>query len=206
MNNYALFSVTSLNISTQHILFLNNESKPQHLSPSALFIKLFFCNTTEFPINIRFFFSLKTKRTVQDQRTLSIISQTVSSTSQDYIFYSIFKHTRKNWKSKVKIKYNWLKTKFLFFSKFIYIHSMHPLLFAGGWEWGLNFLINFQKCGGGGSLTGSSFIEWGCWEKGGGWLFSGCCSFYRKKQTKNWNISFNDKKSLNVLQRCFSLS
>ena len=38
---------------------------------------------------------------------------------------------------------------------------------------------NFQKWGGG--LTGFSFIEWGCWEKGGkGDFFQGVAVFTEK--------------------------
>ena len=44
-------------------------------------------------------------------------------------------------------------------------------------------------------LTGSQFLDWGCWEKGGE-LFQGGlqCSFYIKSKPKS--EVFNDKKSL----------
>ena len=45
----------------------------------------------------------------------------------------------------------------------------------------------------GGDLTGSNFLEEGCWEKGGD-LFQGDCSFYIKNKLKS--EIFNNKKSL----------
>ena len=52
--------------------------------------------------------------------------------------------------------------------KYLCVHAMHhcctpPPLFCGGAGGGqLTLLPNFQKKG----LTGSQFLEWGCWEKG----------------------------------------
>ena len=48
----------------------------------------------------------------------------------------------------------------------------------------------FSKRGG---LTGSQFLEWGCWERGGD-FFQGGSSFYLKNKLKS--TIFNDKKSL----------
>ena len=50
----------------------------------------------------------------------------------------------------------------------------------------------FKK--GGGGLTGSQFLEGGCWERGA-WLFSGGCSFYNKKN--RYEIFNNKKKFMN---------
>ena len=55
---------------------------------------------------------------------------------------------------------------------------------------GLSLLPNFQK--GGGSLTGSQFLEGGCWERGGVTFFMEGCSFYIKSKLKS--EIFNDKK------------
>ena len=45
-----------------------------------------------------------------------------------------------------------------FFLKVIYLHSVHPLSPGG-----LDLLPKFQK----GGLTGSQFLERGCWKRGG---------------------------------------
>ena len=47
--------------------------------------------------------------------------------------------------------------------------------------------------GGGGGLTGSRFLEEGCWERGDD-LFRVGCSFYKKHNLKS--EKFNDTKSL----------
>ena len=99
MNNYTLFSVTSLNVSTQRVLFLKQQIKTT-ASISFCFIHSFFSSKNQ---------------------TYSTGSKN-SSTSEDYIFYSIFKHTRKNRKSKVKIKHNWLKTENSCFSASLFIY------------------------------------------------------------------------------------
>ena len=51
-------------------------------------------------------------------------------------------------------------------------------------------LIKFSKKEG---LTGSQFLEVGCWERGGD-FFQGGCSIYIKNELKS--EIFNDKKSL----------
>ena len=58
MNNYTLFSVTSLNVSTQRVLFLKQQIKTT--------ASISFCF-------IHSFFSQKTKRAVQDQKTLQLL-------------------------------------------------------------------------------------------------------------------------------------
>ena len=70
-------------------------------------------------------------------------------------------------------------------------NSVHPLSFC----WcGIRVWSSYQifKMG---SLTGSQFLEGGCWERWG-WLPQGGCSFYIKIITKIWNIQ-RQKKFLN---------
>ena len=54
----------------------------------------------------------------------------------------------------------------------------------------LDLQPNFQKGGGGGSLTGSQFLDGCCWERGGD-IFLGDCSFYIRNKLKS--EIFNDK-------------
>ena len=77
------------------------------------------------------------------------------------------------------------------------VHSVNALFSAGEIEPS----SKFSKRGG---LTGSHFLDGGCWERGGGWLFSGGggCSFYIKRELKS--KIFNNKKVHK--QKCFCLS
>ena len=62
----------------------------------------------------------------------------------------------------------------MLFFMFIEHSVYHPFLL-------LSLLPNFQKRdGGAGSLTGSSFLEEGCWERGGD-FFQGGLQFFNKK-------------------------
>ena len=65
------------------------------------------------------------------------------------------------------------------------IHSVHPSPFLQGEA--LSLQLNFQKGEGGLGMT--STFTGGCWEKGGGWLFSegggegGGCNFHIKNES-----------------------
>ena len=94
MHLFVIFCYLTKHLNTQHILFINNNSnQKQNVCFFALLIRVFY-NTTKFPINIRFFFSLKTKW----------IASTIIKT-----LCFIFKCKRKNQKQKVKTKYDGLK-------------------------------------------------------------------------------------------------
>ena len=103
MHLFVIFCYVTKHLNTQHILFLNNDSnQKQNVCFFALLIRVF-CNTTKFPINIRFFFSLKTKW----------IASTIIKT-----LYFIFKCKRKNQKQKVKTNMmDWRCKTSVFFSK-----------------------------------------------------------------------------------------
>ena len=51
-------------------------------------------------------------------------------------------------------------------------------------------LTKFSKKEGGGEggLTGSQFLEGGCWERGGDFFRDGGAQYLHKKYTKIWNI------------------